>query len=60
MKDRPAGSYIDDGEGNLKPNLADEAMKKRAGTVPELRTEQSEVVDSGLSLDSQKVKKGGK
>ncbi len=29
--DRPSGSFIDDGEGNIQPNLDDEAMKKRNG-----------------------------
>ena len=29
--DRPAGSYVEDKKGNIKPNLDDEAMKAREG-----------------------------
>ena len=29
MEERQPGSYIEDKNGNLKPNLADEAMKAR-------------------------------
>lgn len=31
MENRPAGSFIEDKDGNLTPNLTDEAMKTRQG-----------------------------
>lgn len=35
MIDRPPGSWIADADGNLAPNLADEAMKERNKSAPQ-------------------------
>jgi len=62
--ERKPGSFIITDDGGLAPNPDDYAMSKRQktnyaeteGPVPDLRTEQSGVVESGLSPK----KKGGK
>ena len=37
--EREAGSFIDDGKGNLTPNLKDEAMAKRADKKNQIESE---------------------